>query len=103
MEMNQVPEPSEVFNARMKSAFLGQEVDWALRFADGHKPLRGYARLLFRNQPNDVKYVAVDVPLSNYPWLSSLRPGEPVQVRGRIAGVDNSSIELQDASLLQLT
>ncbi len=97
-----VQEPSEVFAARAKATYVGEEVDWALRFAGGYEALPGYARVLFRSRPNDIKYVAVDVPLADYPWLSLMRRGEPVQVRGRIAEVGAMAIELKDAGLLQL-
>ena len=106
-------EPAEVFTevevqrpphrqARAKAAFIGREVDWALRFADGYEELPGYARVLFRSRPSDLTYVAVTVPLADHPWLALLRRGEPVQVHGRIADVGATSIELKDASLLQL-
>ncbi len=94
--------PSDVFAARRKVSFIGEEVDWALRFADGYEMLPGYARVLFRSRSNDIKYVAVDVPLADYPWIALLRRGEPVQVRGRITDVGASAIELKDAGLLQL-
>ncbi len=95
-------EPSEIFAARKKAAYVGQEVDWALRFVDGYEALPGYARVLFRSRPNDTAYVAVDVPLADYPWLARMRRGQPVQVRGRIAEVGTMAIELKDAGLLQL-
>ena len=96
------PEPAEIFAKPAKSVYLGEEVDWALCYADGHKSLPGYARLMFRSRPSDVKYIAVDVPVADYPWLGRLRRNEPVQVRGRIAKVGSLSIELKDAGLLQL-
>ena len=106
-------EPAEVFTevdaqrplhrqARAKAAFIGKEVDWALRFADGYEELPGYARVLFRSRPHDIKYVAVTVPLADHPWLAALHRGDPVQIHGRIAEVGSISIELKDASLLQL-
>ncbi len=106
-------EPAEIFTevdarrplhrqARAKAAFVGREVDWALRFADGYEELPGYARVLFRSRPGDLTYVAVTVPLADCPWLALLRRGQPVQVHGRIADVGATSIELKDASLLQL-
>ena len=97
-----MPEPSEIFAARGKAAYIGREVDWALRFADGQEELPGYARVLFRSRPNDIRYVAVDVPLADYPWLAWMRRNEPVQVHGRIAAVGALSIELAQPSLLQL-
>jgi len=102
MDDVQALEPSEVFAARRKSAYFGHEVDWALRFVGGQEALPGYARLLFRSRPSDLTYVAVDVPAAEYPWLSLMRQGEPVQVHGRIASIDKMSIELKDARLLQL-
>ncbi len=95
--------PSDVFAAKRKAAMIGEEVDWALRFADGYEILPGYARVLFRSKPSDIKYVAVDVPVASYPWLALLRRGEPVQVRGRITDIGATAIELKDAGLLQLT
>jgi hypothetical protein len=103
MDDAQLSEPSEVFAARQGKAFLGTDVDWALRFADGYEELPGYARLLFQSRAKDMTYVAVTVQLSEYPWLERLRRGEPLQVHGRIAEVGTRSIELKDASLLRLT
>ena len=105
-------EPGEIFaaiekqpplmRAQTKVAYIGQEVGWALTFEDGFEEQSGKARVLFRYQPHDIKYIAMSVPLSDYPWLRSMRRGEPVQVHGRIAAIGTMSIELKDASLLQL-
>lgn len=94
--------PVEVFTARLTTACIGKEVDWALRVADVREEMPGYVRLLCRSRLSDLKYVAADVPLARYPWLAGVRRGEPVQVRGRIATVGSLSIELAEPSLAQL-
>ena len=96
-------EPGEIFAARQQSTCIGQEVDWALRLAESHEEPAGYARVLLRSRPHEVKYVAATVPLADYPWIVSLRYGQPVQVHGLIAGIGKMSIELAGASLLQLS
>lgn len=100
---DEIMELLEVFTSRRKSSCVGEKVDWALRFADSYQALPGYARVLFRSRPNDTRYVAVDVPLGDYPWLASLRKGEPVQVRGCISEVGGNAVELASARLLKLT
>ncbi len=94
--------PSEVFEARRKTAYVGKEVDWALRFADGHEEPSGYARVLFRSRPNELSYVAVTVPRVDYPWLAGMRRGEPVQVHGCITEIGSRSIELTGVTLMPL-
>lgn len=101
--MTEAQEPSEIFGARAKNAYLGTDVDWALRFADGYEELPGYARLLFQSRARDLTYVAVTVPMADYPWLERMRQGEPLQVRGHVAEIGKRSIELTGASLLRLT
>ena len=96
-------EPSEIFGAERKSAYLGSDVDWALRFADGYEQLPGYARLLFRSRARDVKYVAVTVPMESYPWLAQMKHGEPLQVHGRVSEISPNAIELTGVTLLRLS
>lgn len=94
--------PSDIFVARMKARYLGKEVDWALRFADGHEEPSGDVRVLFRSRPNELSYVAVTVPRGDYPWLAAMRRGEPVQVRGCITEIGSRSIELTEVTLMPL-
>lgn len=97
-----VLDPGEIFEARSKEDYIGKEIDWAMHFADGGEDLPGYARVFFRSRLRDIKYVALDVPIAEYPWLATMHRGEPVQVRGRIAKVGSLSIELSQPTLLQL-
>jgi hypothetical protein len=113
MAEHMTPEPSEIFaeiqsspasmQGRTKAGYVGKEADWALRFAEGHEERPGYVRVLFRSRQNEVKYVATTVNLADYPWLNSLRYGEPVQVHGLITAVGQMAIELAGVSLLKLT
>lgn len=92
-----------LMRGQAKAAYIGKEVDWALTFADGYEDRSGKVRVMFRSRPHEIEFIAMRVALAEYPWLRSLRRGEPVQVRGRIADVGSTSIELRDARLLQLT
>ncbi len=108
----ELTEPSEIFaaiqarsplmHAQTRAAYIGKEVDWTLLAADGYEEAPGNARVMFHYRPHEVKYVAVRVPTADYPWLKSMRAGEAVQVRGRIAEIGNLNIELTEATLMQL-
>lgn len=85
-----------------KAAYVGKEVDWVLRLADGWEEEPGSARLAFRYQPNEVKFVSATVPLSDCPWLKHLHAGEVMRVRGRIAELGSLAIRLKGATVTQL-
>ncbi len=105
-------EPGDIFaeieacpplmRTQTKAVYIGREVDWTLTFADGYEDRPGYARVMFHYQPHEVKFIAMGVPLADYPWLRPTHPGEVIRVRGRIADIGTLSIELQEASLMQL-
>lgn len=85
-----------------KAAYLSREVDWILTLADGHEERPGWARLMFRRRRSDLGFVAARVPLSDCPWLRHVRSGETIRLRGRIAGIDALSIEVEGASVSQV-
>lgn len=85
-----------------KASYVGQEVDWVLKLADGWQENDQSARLTFRYQPNEVKFVSAAVPLSDCPWLKHLHAGEVMRVRGRIAELGSLTIRLKGASVTQL-
>jgi len=81
-------------------AYLGQEVDWALTFTNGSEEPIGRAWLMLRRNPRDLELIVGGVSLATYPSLRSLRPGEPVRVRGRIRKANPLYIELEITDLL---
>jgi hypothetical protein len=84
-----------------KMIYLGLDVDWLLTIVDGWNWRPGYARLALKQRRNDVQFIAATVPLADCPWLKHRRFGEVLRVRGRIAGIDRMSIELEGASVSQ--
>ncbi len=86
-----------------QAGYLGQYVDWTLILADVHRVTSGEVRLLLRRRANEMRYVATNVALANYPWLTSLHNGSAVQLRGRIAAVDSRAIEIDAADVIRTT
>src|SRR3989338_8153414 len=77
-------EPAEIFSeisacpplmrTQTKAVYIGREVDWTLTFTDGYEDRPGCARVMFHYQPHEVKFIAMGVPLADYPWLRSAHP-----------------------------
>ena len=80
-------------------AYVDQEVDWMLTFADGSEDNSGRAHLIFRIPKQMLRIVESIVSLSDYPWLKSLRADAPVRVRGRIRAIGVLFIELEISDL----
>ena len=86
--------------ARAAKAYLGQEVEWALTFANGSEEPDGRAWLIFRRDLHDLELITGAVSLASYPSLRSLQPGEPVRVRGKIRKANPLYIELDIRGLM---
>ena len=103
-------EPGEIFaefeaqpplrRPELIKQYLGMSVDWPVTFASAWESNSGMARVIFRFGRANVRMIAGDVSLSNYPQLKRLRAGEALRVRGRIRGVSILSIELDITELL---
>jgi hypothetical protein len=103
-------EPAQIFTeleaqpplmrAQTAGTYIGREVYWALRFANGSEQHPGQAWLVFRFDSDHVRMVTGRVSLSDYPSLRSLRTGEAVLVSGRVHRIDLLSIELEIQDLV---
>jgi hypothetical protein len=102
--------PSEIFKEvdaqpplmrpQVIGKYLGKTVHWSVTLANAEEFGEGQAHLICRFDPDHVRMVTVNVSLSEYPKLRSMRVGERVQVRGTIARIDTLSIKLDDAELV---
>ena len=77
-----------------KEKYLGQEVDWQLKFFSGSVEKKEQARVAFRQELRTPGLVVGTVSLSDYPWLKALRADAVVRVRGRISSIDSMAIAL---------
>lgn len=102
-------EPGKIFAAiearpplmreEAKAMYLGKDVDWILNLVNGWAERSERARLALRQERSNVQFVIATVPLSDCPWLRHVHASERLRIRGRIADIDNMSIELEGASV----
>ncbi len=91
-----------LMRAKARVVYIGEEIDWTAAFFSGEPEDEQRVFLAFRHEPSD-KMIFTYVALADYPWLQSMQRGELVRLRGRIVDVGSLTIDLEVASLSEVT
>ena len=90
-----------LMRGKASAAHVGKEVDWIAIFFSGEMESKERAFVAFRHEPSK-RMIFAHVKIADYPWLQTAQRGEPVQLRGRIAGIDPLRIKLDAVSLTRV-
>lgn len=110
MQANTQPTPAQIFSefeaqpplmrSEVARQYIGLDVDWPVTLADAREQRPGEIHVVGWSTSRGNGLIVVDVPLSAYPQLRTLRVNDPFRVKGKIKRVDAVVIELEIAELV---